>query len=453
MGIEVYIRDAFSQFIVSSKFENFSDSLIHQVKRCLLDYIGMAIGGGNIGLSPIVAGLIYEQGGREESTIIGDGRKVPAMNAALVNGVRGHALDMDDGHRYANAHPGVAILPAALALAERENKTGEQLIESIVVGYEVFIRIAKAINPSHLLRGFHTTGSVGPIGAAAACSKLLNLDLEQTANALSIAALQSAGLLEVTTSGEMIKPLHPGKGSQSGVLAALLAKEGAVGPDAIFEGSKGFFKAYSELTDRGNIIEGLGDCYEIMNVYFKFHAACRHVHASLDSVKKIMSQNIFSISEIDKIDIHTYQVAINLTGKNSTSTTGIGAKFNLPVAVGLMLVFGRSDMDIYTDENVNDDLVKKLANMVTIHLDQGMENEYPTKRRGRVLIEAKGHKFFHETEFAKGEPENPASDEDIKRKFISSISRILNKEQASSLFEKIFILEKIEVRKLMEICF
>jgi len=117
---------------------------------------------------------------------------------------------MDDSHRYANGHPSVVIIPAALAMAEK-NITGKKLIEAITVGYETFLRIASGINPSHLMRGFHITGTVGPFGAAAACSKILSLSQEKIKNALSIAGLQGAGLLEVTTSGQMMKPLHLGK--------------------------------------------------------------------------------------------------------------------------------------------------------------------------------------------------------------------------------------------------
>ena len=128
------IREILSEFIVRTKYEELSERVVHQTKRCLLDFMGMAIGGSKIGLSPIIADLMFRQGGIEEATIIGDGRKLPVLNAALLNGIQGHVLDMDDGHRFANAHPGVAIMAAALAIAERENATGKQLIEAIVTG-------------------------------------------------------------------------------------------------------------------------------------------------------------------------------------------------------------------------------------------------------------------------------------------------------------------------------
>ena len=447
------IREILSEFIVRTKYEELPERVVHQTKRCLLDFMGMAIGGSKIGLSPIIADLMFRQGGIEEATIIGDGRKLPVLNAALLNGIQGHVLDMDDGHRFANAHPGVAIMAAALAIAERENATGKQLIEAIVTGYEIFIRIARAINPSHLGRGFHTTGNVGPFGAAAACSKLLKLSPSQTADALSIAGLQGAGLLEVTASGAMIKPLHPGKGCQAGILAALLAKAGAEGPQEIFEGHKGFLNAYSDIQEGSTVIDGLGQSYEILNVYFKFHAACRHVHAPLDAVREIMNARQLNIDEIERIDVHTYQVTINLTGGIPTATTGIKAKFNLPISIGLMLVNGRAGLDIYADEKVNDPRVQKLAAKVNIHLDQEMEDEYPKRRRGRVLIQTKDDLITSEIEFAKGEPENPPSDDELKHKFYAAALIILDEEKMRSLADDIFTIEEKEIKEMMSACF
>jgi 2-methylcitrate dehydratase PrpD len=132
--METKIRDILADFIVKIKFEDLPVQVVHQVKRCLLDFMGMALAGSRLGLSPIVAALIFNKGGAEEATIIGDGRKLPVLNAALLNGIQGHVLAMDDGHRFANAHPGVAIMAAALAIAERENATGKQLNEAIVTG-------------------------------------------------------------------------------------------------------------------------------------------------------------------------------------------------------------------------------------------------------------------------------------------------------------------------------
>jgi len=189
-------------------------------------------------LSYKLAQLIINNGGREEATIIGSSVKVPMANAALVNGAVSHVVELDDGHRIAKGHPGVTVISAALAVAESLGATGKELITAVVAGYDIFVRVASSINPSHLNKGYHTTGTCGTLAAAAAASSLLKLGEIQTANALGLAGIQASGLLEVTIDGQMAKVLNAGKAAYGGVLAALLAKENAEGPKSVIEGKK-----------------------------------------------------------------------------------------------------------------------------------------------------------------------------------------------------------------------
>jgi 2-methylcitrate dehydratase PrpD len=198
---------------------------------------------------------------------------------------------MDDGHRYANGHPGVVTIPTAVALSEKKNLTGRELIEAIVIGYEVFIRLGSALNPDLLLRGFHTTATIGCIASGAVAAKLLNLNRAQTENALSLSGLQSAGLLEVLHSGESGKSFQVGKAAQSGILAGLMAKHGADGPESIFEGEKGFFKAFAGKPCDSQI--HLQESWEELSSarrLFQKHAACRHIHSALDAMAEIVAQ-------------------------------------------------------------------------------------------------------------------------------------------------------------------
>ena len=394
--MEKEIRARFADFIIRTGYVFLPEDVIHHAKRCILDFLGVALAGSSIGAAALITDVIRNMGGEEEAVIIGDGIRIPALSAALVNGVRGHTLDMDDGHRYANAHLGVAVIPAALAVAEKEDLSGKELVESIVVGYETMIRVATAINPSHLQRGFHTTGTVGPIGAAAACSKLLGLNAEGVKNALSIAGLQGAGLLEVATSGQMMKPLHPGKAAQAGVLSSLLAQKGAEGPDLIFEGEKGFFRAFSDVNALGNFASDLGSNFDIRNTYFKMYAACRHVHPTLDALKTIMEAHEIDLDEIKHIDVSTYSVAYRLTGQKSGAETELAAKFSLPISVGLMLVYGKAGVDQYSLEHIRNPLVQDIADKVTIQVDEARDDVYPEKRGARITIDTTQGVYRHE---------------------------------------------------------
>jgi 2-methylcitrate dehydratase PrpD len=444
------MRERFAEFISKTHYGELPKEVVHQAKRCILDLLGVTLAGSNVGLAPLATDIVCTLGGEKEATIIGDGRKIPAVHAAFLNGVRGHTLDMDDGHRYANGHPGVVTIPAAIALGERGNVTGKELIEAVVVGYETFIRIATAINPSHLKRGFHTTGTVGPLAAAAACSKLLGLSKGEIENALAIGGLQGGGLLEVLASGQMMKPLHPGRATQAGLMASLLAQKGAEGPDLIFEGEKGFFRAFSDVRDIGDIGRDLGGNFEIMNTYFKLHAACRHVHSTLDALSEIMKGNEIPIDEIETVDVHTYSVAYQLTGQNREAKTELAAKFSLPVSVGLMLCYGRAGVDEYSPERIRNPAVQNLAERVNVMVDKERDDVYPKERSARVDIETKGKSYSHEVAISKGEPENPASDDELKEKFFPNAARVLPMEKVADLYEMIRDIENIPVRKLAE---
>ncbi len=447
------IREKFAEFILETHYGNLPKEVIQQTKRCILDFLGTTLAGCKIGLAPLVAKTISEMGGKKEATIIGIGMKMPALNAAFLNGVQGHTLDMDDGHRYANGHPGVAVIPAALALAERENLTGKELIESIVVGYETFIRIAKFLNPSHLKRGFHTTGTVGPFGAAAACSKLLSLNKTEIEDAISIAGLMGSGLLEVMTSGQMMKPIHPGKASQAGLLASLLAKEGAKGPELILEGENGFFKAFSDTVETPIFWCETGSTYEIMNIYLKLHAACRHIHPTLDAIMEIWSRNEIEMNEIKEIDVHTYSVAFNLTGQTKNADNELAAKFSLPTSVALILLYGKAGNDEYVIDKVKNPLIRSLAKKVRITVDESMDRVYPAKRGARVNIKTLKGTYSYTVDLPKGEPENPFDEDEFCDKFFQNATKVLSTQKVDLVKTGIFNIENKSIRELMSYTF
>jgi len=199
------ILETFAEHFSKSTFEQLPPEVIEKTKLLIVDYLGVSIAGLKMDFPRMTIDYLESLEGVAQSTLMGATRKVPAIHAALGNGVAGHALDMDDGFRYGGVHAGVAVIPAALAVAESLKLDGKQLILSIVCGYEIVNRISKAMNPSHLGRGFHTTGTIGVLGAAAACGVLFNLNKEQMASALGMAALQSAGLLEILNDGAMVK--------------------------------------------------------------------------------------------------------------------------------------------------------------------------------------------------------------------------------------------------------
>jgi len=345
----------------------------------------------------------------------------------------------------------VVTIPAAVVLAERENLTGRDLIESVAIGYDMFIRLGTVVNPDLLHRGFHTTAVIGSFASAAVAAKLLGLSVPQIENALALAGLQSAGLLEALSSGEAGKSFQVGKAVQSGILAGLLAQKGADGPDKIFEGGKGFFKAFSgKQCDVDAVCRNLGKDFQITNVYFKRHAACRHIHAALDAIEEIVAKNRLGAEQIASIDIETYSIAKNLTGHLVTTDSELAAKFSTPVAIALYLVFGKTDSAAFNKQNISDGSVQALAQKVTVTANPDFDAEYPGKRTARVCIKTKNQAYRNEVACAKGEPENPLSDEAFIDKYETNARVLYSADQAKRIQEAVFNIENMQIRELTD---
>ncbi|MGV8143609.1 MAG: MmgE/PrpD family protein, partial [Methanothermobacter sp.] len=273
------INQQLAEFVDSTSFNQLPDSVIEKTKECFTDFLGVAMIGSYTQSGDAIKSIIPSEG---PSTVIGYGRS-SVQDAGLANGIFAHSLDLDDGHRQGQLHPGACVIPAALSLCEALDKSGEELIESLVVGYQVAIVVGMMVNPEHRSRGFHTTGTCGTLGAAAAACKALGLDQNQTVNALGLAGTQAAGLLESDHSGSMGKHLHAGRAAQSGIISAQLAGNGYTGAETIFEGDEGFLKVMAGI-DPGEIdIKLLMKKYRILEVYFKIYPVCRHLHSSIDA--------------------------------------------------------------------------------------------------------------------------------------------------------------------------
>lgn len=443
------LRRNLAEFIHDACFENFTSGDVHYAKLCLLDLIGVGIAGVRQRTSSIIRELIVSDGEAQEATLWGSDRKLPLLSAVLLNAVQGHAIDMDDGHRFANGHPGVVTIPAALALAEKHHLSGRKLIEAIIIGYDMFIRLGASINPDLLLHGFHTTATIGSFSSAAVASKLLGLSVAQTENALALAGLQSAGLLEALSSGEMGKSFQVGKAAQSGVLAGLLAQKGADGPECIFEGDKGFFRAFAgKACDAASVCENLGKEFKISTTYFKKHAACRHIHPALDAISEIVARDKPAIEEIQSIEVDTYSIANNLTGHLATEGSELAAKFSMPVAIGLKLVFGQSDASAFSRQYISDPLVQSIARKVAIHVNPDRDAKYPKRREACVTVHTEKQTYTYEVAYPKGEPENPLSDEEFMDKYEKNALQLYPKNQVARMRDAILNMENIEVSEM-----
>lgn len=446
-----------AEFIAKTSYPDLPEDVVNQAKLCFLDFLGVSLRGSRSESAGIVQNII---GTGRESTVIGGDTTTP-LDAALANGVSAHCLDLDDGHRLAQLHPGACVIPAALALAESYHKTGKEFITAMVVGYQVAIKTGMILNPGHRQKGFHSTGTCGTLGAAAAAAKIMELDEEGILNALGLAGTQAAGLLESDHAGSMAKHLHAGKAAQSGVLSALLAKNGFTGAHNILEGKEGLFKAMGKQKEGKNSLKknGTEHClhneFEIFRVYFKKYPVCRHLHSSLDATINIMKNKNLQITDIQDITVETYEIASGHSNYHPITAEGI--RQSLPVSLGLAIILGDLDLgDITrttltkeimgTDEITEPDEIdiSEITSKIRIKCDEDLNKLYPQKRPSKVTITTREHVYTERIDLAKGEPENPFTRDEILSKFIN-----LNPHADINALKVLDDLEDTNIKELM----
>jgi 2-methylcitrate dehydratase PrpD len=399
-----------ADFILCTEYNEIPEKVIEQSKLCFIDFLGVALRGSET-KSGIIAKTVVSEG--NQSTVIGHG-KANALEASLTNGIFAHALDLDDGHRYAQVHPGACVIPAALSLSEFRNISGKEFISSIIVGYQAAITLGMMVNPEHRNRGFHSTGTCGTLGAAAAASKALKLDKDQTINALGLGGTQAAGLLESDHSGSMGKHLHAGKAAQSGVLSALLSERGFTGAENILEGDEGFLKAMADINCKK--IEFNMDVFRILEIYFKIYPVCRHLHSSIDAILHIINENNqnLEIEEIQEITVKTYKIASEHDNYHPHSVEAL--KQSLPVSLAIAVLKNELRLD---NLNLNKDKkeIEEISKKIFIEYKEDFDALYPDKRPATVTINTENGLYEKNVNLAYGEPENPLNKIDIIKKF------------------------------------
>jgi 2-methylcitrate dehydratase PrpD len=404
------ITKELANFIIQTNYSDIPKETVLKAKMCFLDFLGVSIVGSNTKSRNILNSLKAHGG---SSSII-NGENTFPLDACLINGVAAHSLDLDDGHRLAAVHPGATVIPAALALAEDSNICGEDFLTALIVGYQITVFMGKLVNPIHRAKGFHTTGTCGTFGAAAAAAKILKIGYEEVVNALGLAGTQAAGLLQSDHSGSMAKHLHTGKAAHSGVLSVLLAEKGFSGAWNIIEGKEGFLKAMASdvSDDKMQILrQELFNSYYIDGVYFKKYPVCRHLHSAIDGLLILINKYGINRQEIENITIKTYKVASSHDNYRPNSSEAI--RQSLPVSVALALYHGHlSPTNLNMDEEV---LV--LTDKVQIECDNDFEAIYPEKRAAKIIIQTDLEKFSETIYLAEGEPEKPFTWDDLLKKF------------------------------------
>ena len=434
----------FVRRIFETKFEDLPAKVVDQAKNCVLDFLGVAMGGLSTEVGQVVRQYAKLFVTSDEATVLATGRKANSLDAAFANGVVAHVLELDDGNRFAMGHPGVVTIPAALAMAEKMHANGSQLILSIVCGYETFGKLGRAINPSHFSRGFHTTGTLGTMAATVAASKILSLNEDQMLSAFGIAGSLAAGISEFLSDGSMTKQINAGRAALNGVFAAELALRGFTGPATVLEGEHGFFKALSDKTNPEEVTRSLGSNYEITNTYFKRHASCRHSHPAVDATLEILAREKFDPRTIDGLTVKTYSAAYDYTNRKNVSTP-LSAKMSMPYCIAITMLHGKAGPDEFTEKAIKNEEVRG----VKMSVDDELDKLVPEKRGAIVTINVGGKEFSSRVDLPKGEPENPLTRAEFEGKFATLASTSLSEKDIRATLTNIRELEHMsDVRKV-----
>jgi 2-methylcitrate dehydratase PrpD len=445
------ISQQLAEFVADLAYEKLPADAIAMAQLCLLDWLGSAIGGGDARPVRIIVDVVKDLGGRPEATVIADGSKSSCHLAALANAAASHVLEMDDLHKPSVLHPAAPVIPAALAMAERDALPGSAMLTAIVAGYEVAIRAGEALGPSHYTF-WHTTATCGVFGAAAAAGKLLHLTPEQLTWALGNAGTQSAGLWEFLVEGAMSKQLHPAKGAADGLLAALLAQRGFTGATQIFEGEKGLARATSAAPDLARLADGLGTApLRILENSFKAHAACYHIHSSIDAALALKARLPLNPTDITKVTVRLYGAALDLLEKVEPISP-YAAKFSIPYCVATALLRGRVSLSDFEEAAMQDPAIRQLMSAVVLKRDPDLDRVYPDKWPAVVTLETRGGgRHEARVDVPKGDPENPMSHAELIAKFHTLAGRLLAEGSRSLLVERCLNLHKVEnVRQLLK---
>ena len=412
------------------RIRELSDRDVDQLHLLIIDFFAAAFAGyrQNRQFNDAVEKVVLPQNGSPEATVFLTKQRLPAGKAAFMNSVYGHGAELDDGNKKAAGHPGVHLIPAVFALAEKLNGSCDDVLIALATGYEAYIRISAAAQPGLVARGFHSTGMAGTLACAAACARLYHLDAQGIEDAIALATTLSGGLLSYGDSRPAIKPLNPGKAAENGVFAAMLAKEGVQGPTEALEGPNGWFHAVTDhvetafLRSSGHLL--LHDCY------FKLYPSCRHTHCGIDAAAALHDR--VAVSDVKEVNVYIYPNAIKLAGirypKDQDET-----KFSICYTMAIALLSGRYGIADMDPPRMTEEVVA-LIDRIRLIPDETMENREKGIRGARVEIVCRDGRTEVETVFVpKGDPENPLTKEDIINKLSVCASGQCDEETLSRL--------------------
>ena len=424
-------------FVATLQRDMLPEEVQKQVRYLLLDYLAVTLRGSLLPSSLTAYKLLDTLPGAylaEGVTLLGREQRAEASWAALINGVAGHSLEMDDVENRSSLHPGVVVFPAALALAEQLRSSLDDFYAAIVAGYEVTLRIGAALHPASAYeRGFHPTAICGALGSAATSARLLRLSPQQTNMALGIAGSMASGSMAYLDNGAWTKRLHPGWSSHAGITAARLAMAGFVGPTNILESRYGLLHAYSSTADIQLLNITSATEYAIMDVSLKPYACCRYMHGPIDCLLSIYYKEHPDVQSIKRIRCGLatggHGLVVDPIEQKREARSIVDAQFSMPYGAAIALITGQAGLSVFTDQWIHNSTVQALMQHVECYASPEIDEYYPDEWRAVASVEMlDGTIYEASTRFALGDPHNPLSWEQLIARFHELVQPIIQDE-------------------------
>jgi aconitate decarboxylase len=444
-----------AEFVSALSHDRIPAEVRERIKLLILDSIGCAIYSVDLEWCRILRETCAALDATRTTSVWGTGQCLSSPHAALVNGTQVQGFELDDVHRQGVLHVGAVTLPALIAVAESHaDLTGREFLAAAVAGYEIGPRVGKCMGQEHIGQGWHSGATVGVFSAAAGAARGLRLTAEQTIHALGIAGTQSAGLMAAQY-GAMVKRMHAGRSSQSGLYGALLAQNGFTGIVDVFEAPYGgFCTTFSRSNDRFNLDElsaGLGERFETMRISLKFYSCVGSNHTTLDAIRDIRRKRPFGLDELDKIVVHGSQVTVDHVGWAYRPDSMTTAQLNLPFCVATLLIEGDVSVDQFKPDAIYDPARIALSRKVeVVHDPQITALGSGFRHKARVEVHLRDGSAHTETrEAPRGSEQSFASADDIVAKFRALTRTVLPAARQQALIDAVLGLDELPKAKRM----
>jgi 2-methylcitrate dehydratase PrpD len=428
--------------------------VVQAAKDHSLDALGVGLAAASLNLPRQIEKILSRFGSGGESTVLGFPERRPAPSAAFLNGTLIHSLEYDDTHIPSVIHGSSAIVPAALAIAESEDHSGQDFLRAIVIGWEFLIRLGLAAPGMFQANGFQTTAVCGPFATALVSSGLFQLDVDRTVHAMGIAGSQCSGVFEYLSDGSTVKALHPGWAAHAGLIACYLAQGGMTGPATILEGRFGLFNTYarrSEAAERLRELLGeLGTVWYLPEVAIKAFPCCHYIHSFLECLQNLVRDGL-SADEVESIhcDVPVEEVPIICEPweRKLCPASGYEAKFSLPYCLAALLLDQKVDVSTFDRDSLSEDI---LAAAKKVSYTPLTGTGFPRRFPGNLEIRGKSGRIWNSSVAdVKGSPGRPLTSEEVRHKFETNAMRRLSPQAVSGLLAEFDRLEERSNLKLL----